>query len=181
MRRYFSCLLLIAGVLLNGCGYHPTGVQGLPAAVAGKKIAVPVFVNRSYRANVGAILAESLTDETARRSGGLVVSEESADLVLSGTVLSYTTSAVSYSAADTVKEYRAVITIEAILAERVSHAVVWKGTLSWSQDYPANSNFTVPQNNVDTIALQQNNEEAAIREICEKLALQLYQKISQGF
>lgn len=171
----------IAFLLLNGCGYHLTGIQGLPAAVAGKTIAIAVFANKSYRANVGAMLTESLVDETARRSGGLVVPEESADLVLDGTVLGYTTSAVSYSAADTVKEYRAVMTVEATLAEKGTRKVIWKGILSWSQDYPANTNFAVQQNGVDTIAVQQNSEEAAIREICQKVALQLYQKISQGF
>lgn len=158
-------------MILNGCGYHMSGTPGLPPAVAGKKIAIPVFVNKSYRANAGAILTESLVDEFARRSGGLVASAESADLVLSGTVLTYTTSAVSYSAADKVKEYKAVMTVESTLAERTTRQVIWKGVLSWSQDYPTNTD----------IALQQNCEEAAIREICRKVALQLYQKISQGF
>lgn len=181
VQKFLSSIFLLAFLFLNGCGYHLTGIQGLPAAVAGKRIAIPVFANKSYRANVGAILTGSLVDETARRSGGMVTSEESADLVLSGSVLTYTTSAVSYTALDTVKEYRAAMTVEATLTERESRKVAWKGTLSWSQDYPANTNFAVQQSGVDPIALQQNSEEAAILEICQKVALQLYQKISQGF
>ena len=149
--------------------------------MAGKNLAIPIFTNRSYRANVGATLTESLVEEFARRSGGKVTSEESADLVLSGTVLSYTTSAVSYTALDTVKEYRAVINVEAILIEKKTQKVIWKGTLSWNQDYPANTNFTLQQSGIDTIALQQNSEEAAIQEICKKIALQLYQNVSAGF
>jgi outer membrane lipopolysaccharide assembly protein LptE/RlpB len=168
-------------LLLSGCGYHLSNTSGLSPAVVGKKIAIPVFANKSYRANVGAILTESLVDETARRSGGMVTSEEAADLVLNGTVLTYTTLPVSYTALDTVKEYRAVINVEATLTEKNTQKVIWKGTLSWSQDYPANTTFTLSQSGIDPIALQQNSEEAAIREICNKIALQLYQKISQGF
>ena len=68
-------------------------------------MAIPMFVNKSYRANIGAILTGSLVDEFALRTGGMVGPEETADLVLSGTVLTYTTSAVSYTAADRVREY----------------------------------------------------------------------------
>lgn len=150
-----------------------------------------MFSNKSYRANVGAILTASLVEEFARRSGGKVVGEDGADLLLTGTVLSYTSSADAYSANDRVKEYRATINVEATLTEKRTRNVVWKGTVSWSQDYPArykvvsrrklvflNITGAVQQTNV---ALQQNSEEAAIREICSKLAQQLYERISAGF
>lgn len=188
MRKLFGYLLPALVLLLSGCGYHISGTRGLPPAVAGKKIAVSVFANKSYRANVGAILAGSVADEFARRSGGMVASEESADLVLTGTVLTYTTSAVSYSAADKVKEYRAAMTVEATLTEKSTRKVIWKGVLSWSQDYPATTDVVLRQNTIvflqhssANIALQQNSEEAAIREISRKVALQLYQNISEGF
>lgn len=176
-----ALVFFLLPLFLNGCGYHLSRTEGLPPAMAGKRIAIPVFANKSYRANVGAVLAGSLVDEFARRGGGVVVSEESADLLLTGTVLAYATSPVSYTAADTVKEYRAVMTVESTLAEKGTSTVVWKGTLSWSQDYPANTNFALQLNNIDTIALQQNSEDAAIREICRQIALQLYQRVSEGF
>lgn len=181
MRIFYWHLILMFFLLLTGCGYHLSATSGLPPAVVGKKIAIPVFINKSYRANVGAALTESIIDEFARRSGGKVTSEESADLVLTGTVLTYATAAVSYTAADTVKEYRAVMTVESTLTEKETRKVIWKGTLSWSQDYPANTTFALQQSSIDTISLQQNSEEAAIRELCKKIALQLYQNVSAGF
>ena len=171
MRMLSVHLFLIVWLLLTGCGYHLSATSGLPPAVAGKNLAIPMFTNKSYRANVGATLTESLVDEFARRSGGKVMSEELADLVLNGTVLTYATSPVSYSADDKVREYRAVMTVESTLIERNTRTVIWKGVLSWGQDYPANSD----------VGLQQNSEEAAIREICRKVAQQVYQKISEGF
>lgn len=171
MRIFPWHIFLMICLLLTGCGYHLSATSGLPPAVAGKNLAIPMFTNKSYRANVGAALTESLVDEFARRSGGKVMSEESADLVLNGTVLTYATSPISYSADDKVREYRAVMTVESTLIVRNTHAVIWKGVLSWGQDYPANSD----------VGLQQNSEEAAIREICRKVAQQVYQKISEGF
>ncbi len=178
MRKLLSCQIFALVLLLNGCGYHLSATSGLPPAVVGKKIAVTIFSNRSYRANLGAIISGRLADEFGRRSGGMVVAEESADLILSGAVLNYTTSAVSSSLADKVIEYRAVMDVESTLTEKKTGRVIWKGTISWGQDYPAAQRDEFGNTN---IALQQNNEEAAIREIGRKVALQVYQKISEGF
>lgn len=139
--------------------------------MSGKKTVIPIFANKSYRANIGAILTGSLVDEFARRSGGKVTDEESADLVLTGAVTTYSTSAVSFTAADTVKEYRAVMTVESSLAEKDSGKVIWKGVVTWGQDYPVNTD----------VAKQQNAEAAAIKEICSNLAQQIYHNISEGF
>ena len=158
-------------MLLTGCGYHPTGAPGFPNAMTGKKVVIPIFANKSYRANVGAILTGSLVDEFARQSGGKVTAEGNADLVLTGAVMTYSTSPVSFTAADTVKEYRAVMTVESALTEKNGGKVIWKGMVSWGQDYPANSD----------VALQQNAEAAAIKEICRNLSQQIYHSISEGF
>jgi outer membrane lipopolysaccharide assembly protein LptE/RlpB len=171
VRIFSGHFFLMVCLLLTGCGYHLSATSGLPPAVAGKNLAILMFANKSYRANVGAAITESLMDEFARRSGGKVMSEESADLVLNGTVLTYVTSPVSYSADDKVREYRAVMTVESTLIARNTRTVIWKGVVSWGQDYQANLD----------VGLQQNSEEAAIHEICRKVAQQVYQKISEGF
>lgn len=190
-RRLYFFLLIPALLSLSGCGYRLTSNPDFSSVITGRKVAIPVFTNRSYRANVGAVLAGSLVDEFARRSGGKVVGENAAELVLTGTVLSYTSEAVSYTAADKVKEYLATVTAEATLTEKNTRKVVWKGVLSWSQVYPVNTSFELRQTNIvflnstsvpqNNIALQQNNEEAAIREICTHLAQQIYERVTAGF
>jgi outer membrane lipopolysaccharide assembly protein LptE/RlpB len=180
VRRVMGSIFLAGGLLLGGCGYHHTGLSGLPPALAGKRIFVATFTNRGYRANMGAILTGSLIDEFARRTGGLVVAEKIAELKLDGTILSYTTTAISFTAVDTVKEYRASVTAECSLTERGSGKVVWKGTVTQWQDYPVNTAVPPPQSS-DAVALQQNSEDAAIREISRKIAQQVYQDVSDGF
>ncbi len=171
LRKLILVLAIPALFALGGCGYQLTSHPSLATPVSGKRIAVPLFVNKSYKPNLGAFMTESLVDLLATRSGGKVVDEEKAELLLTGTIVSSSNNAISYSAADTVMEYRAIINIEAALTEKKSQKVLWKGTLSWSQDYPVNT----------VVALQQNSEEAAYREICDKLALQLYEKVADGF
>jgi hypothetical protein len=86
-------------------------------------------------------------------------------------VLSYGLTAIAYSSADTVEEYNSSMYISATLRRNSNQQVLWKGSLSWSQSFPANSD----------IALQQNAEDAAIGEICARLAQQLYVTLGQDF
>jgi outer membrane lipopolysaccharide assembly protein LptE/RlpB len=161
---------------LGGCGYHLSGAAGNPSLVADKKLAIPIWTNKSYRPNLEAVLTGSLIDEFALRSGGKVAAEDAADLLLTGTIVSYTTTAASYTAADQVKEYRAAMTIDATLTEKKNQKVLWKGRLSAGQDYPT-ADYSIPQH----IALQQNSEDAALHEICRKLAGQLFNNMSENF
>lgn len=172
MHRFFAFwLLMIVGITLNGCGYHHVG--GVAGSHAGGKdgVHIPILANKSYRPGLETILTSNLVDEFARRSGGKAVDEAAAQFVLIGTVLSYSVTAVSYTAADKIREYRSTIKVVATLSDRQSRKILWKGELSGSQDYPTNSN----------IALQQNSEDAAVREICRRLAEQIYEKTQEDF
>ncbi len=141
-----------------------------PFAGDGKTVAIPLFVNKTFKPNLEGVLANALIDEFAKKKG-LQVEASNADLTLSGEILDYSTTAISYSAADTVKEYSASMKISATLRKNSTNKVLWKGQLSWDQSFPANTD----------IALQQNAEDAAIREICGKLAQELFVTISSDF
>jgi outer membrane lipopolysaccharide assembly protein LptE/RlpB len=177
LRRIIYCLALAVSCFLGGCGYHLTSGAQTPSLIAGKTIAIPMWRSKIYRPNLEAILTGSLVDEFALRSGGMVVAEDTAELLLTGTIVNYTTAAVSYTAADQVREYQATLKIDATLTEKRSQKVLWKGTISASQDYQAINDPTLQ----NRIALQQSSEEAAFREICRKIAPQLFQKMSENF
>jgi outer membrane lipopolysaccharide assembly protein LptE/RlpB len=177
LSRIIYCLALAVSCLLSGCGYHLTGGTHASSLIAGKTIAIPMCRNKTYRPKLEAVLTGSLVDEFALRSGGMVVAEDAAELVLTGTIVSYTTVAVSFTAADKVREYRKAMKVDATLTEKRSEKVLWKGTLSVGQDYPAYLDPDDP----NSIALQQNSDEAALREISRKIAQQLFQKMSENF
>jgi Lipopolysaccharide-assembly len=163
---------MIVGTAFCGCGYYPVrGTAGPGLGTAGG-VHIPIFANKSYRPGLEAIITNCLAEAFARRSGGMIVAEEAAQLVLSGAVLSYSVVPVSYTAADRIREYRSILKVEATLTDRLSRKVLWKGELSGSREYPSNA---------ANVSLQQNSEEAAVREICRNLAEQIYEKTREGF
>jgi outer membrane lipopolysaccharide assembly protein LptE/RlpB len=162
-------LALLAAALLAGCGYRPVTLRGPLAGADG--VNVVLFQNKSYRPGVPGVLARNLVDQLALRTGGRVLPGDQAQLELTGTVLSYLTIPISYSAQDTIKEYKSVLAVQAVLKERQTQKVLWKGDLTEEQAFPVNT----------TIALQQNAEEAAIASICRRLSEEIWQKIGEQF
>lgn len=160
---------LLALMLVSGCGYHPVAGRGPLGEANG--VNVVLFANKSYRPGVEGILARGLVDELALRSGGRVLPGDQAQLELSGLILSYTLLPVSYTEQDRIKEYKAVLSVQAVLREQRTRKVLWKGDLTREQVFPVNAN----------IALQQNAEEAAIAKICRDLSEEIWRKIGERF
>lgn len=161
--------LLALLAVLAGCGYRPVVLRGPMAEANG--VNVTMFANKSYRPGVAAVLTREVLDEFALRSGGRVLPGDRADLELTGTVLSYQTVPISYTALDTIKEYKSVLVVQAILRQRQTQNVLWKADLSEEQAFPVN----------DDISKQQNAEEAAIQKISRRLAEQMWQKLAERF
>ncbi len=177
MRKIICFMALAVLGVLSGCGYHLSSEAQTPSLTAGKTIAIPMWRNKSYRMNLEGVMTGCMVDEFAFRSGGMVVSEDAAELLLNGTIENYITEAVAYTSVDIVREYRITMTVSATLTEKKSQKVLWKGMLSANQVYPALIDPNVP----NRIALQQNNEDAALLEISRKIARELYQKMSENF
>jgi hypothetical protein len=165
--KILSALLLCC--LLGGCGYHPVVARDPISGANG--VNVIMFANKSFRPGVEAVLARDLVDELALRTGGRVLAGDQAQLELTGAVLSYTTWAVSYTSTDAIKEYKTAIKVDAVLRERQTQKVLWKGELTEDQSYPVNPN----------LALQLNAEEAAAAKICRRLSGDIWQKIGERF
>lgn len=171
MKKPFSSVFAVIFLcFVAGCGYHTVDWNSSPYSSAGKRVNIALFANKTFKPNLEGVLTNALVDEFAKKSG-LILDSATADLTLSGDVLSYTSNASAYSAADTVREYIASMRIAAVLSKNSNKQVLWKGELDWSQAFPANQN----------IALQQNAEDAAIQEISRKLARELFVLLSAGF
>ncbi len=171
----FGALLLLASALA-GCGYHPLTSSVVHDGGSLKSIYIPVFVNRSYRATLEAFLANSITEQFARRRGEWRIAGEGADYLLSGVIVAYDLIPVAYNyrtstQLEVVAEYKAVITAEITLKKSGGRDVIWKRRLSLYQNFPANSD----------IAVQQNSEDAAIQEVCQKLAQDIYVSLADDF
>jgi outer membrane lipopolysaccharide assembly protein LptE/RlpB len=166
-----SLYLLFFLALFSGCGYHSISQDTLGHFGESATVSIPIFSNKTYKPNLENILLNNLIGEFAKRKGLQVVQSGDSDYTLSGELLTYEKNAVSYTGLDIVKEYTATLFIAATLRKNSNQMVIWKGRLSWSQDFPASSD----------IAIQQNSEDAAIQILCQRLAQQLYLKINEDF
>jgi outer membrane lipopolysaccharide assembly protein LptE/RlpB len=173
-------LLLLVICVVPGCGYHPLTSTVVHEASAVKSIHIPLFINRSYRATLEAFLANSITEQFARRRGEWRIAGEGADYLLSGVIIAYELVPVAYNYGknhpgsnnpETVAEYRATITAELTLKKSGARELAWKRRLTLSQNFPANS----------VIAIQQNSEDAAIQEVCRKLAQDIQVGLADDF
>ena len=173
-------LLVTLTTCLSGCGYHSLTSSVVHDSGAVKSIHIPVFVNKSYRANLEALLANSITEQFARRRGEWRIAGEGADYLLSGVILayelvpvaySYNNNALTTSTRETVAEYRATITAEISLKKNGARELLWKRQLTLYQNLPANT----------AIAIQQNSEDAAIQDVCRKLAQDIYVSLADDF
>lgn len=167
----FIVLLILLSALVPGCGYHSIASDGQARFGEGATVSIPIFSNKTYKPNLENVLLNDLISEFAKRRGLRVVDRDASDYTLSGEVLTYTKLAVSYTGYDIVKEYKATMTISATLRKNSNQKVIWKGQLTWSEDFPASSD----------IAIQQNSEDASIEVICRRLAQQLYLRINEDF
>jgi outer membrane lipopolysaccharide assembly protein LptE/RlpB len=170
MRRRLPLLLVILS-LLAGCGYHPPGRGGnLPAEV--RTLHIELFANRTAEPFVENGITDLVTDEFARsRYLRLSEDKERADAVLSGAVSAYSTVPISYDRNDEITEYRSALTITATLRRAADGKVLWKGDLSWDEEYPSS----------DDKAVQEDNEAEAILLISDRLAEELYFRIVDNF
>lgn len=170
MRRLI--LPLAALCLLGGCGYHLAGRGNrLPADV--RTLHIGMFSNGTYEPFLENIITNAVTDKFVEgRQLQLVEKPAEADALLTGRVVAYSTDPISYDRNDAILEYRSRMTVRATLRRGRDHKILWKGDVSWSREYRANR--------MD-MAAQQDNEAAAIREIGDRLAAELYSRILDNF
>jgi len=169
MRRL--CLLLPVLLCLFACGYHfPGNGSNLPPEV--RTLCVELFTNRTVEPFLENRVTLNVVDWFARKGRMHLVEDRGrADVVLSGSVIDYRSDSISYDSNDMITEYRSRMTVAATLRQTTDDRVLWKGTLSWSEEYPASLDKGV----------QEDNEAAAIAVIAERLAQELYFRITENF
>lgn len=167
--KYLMIIALVFG--LAGCGYHFPGKGGaLPGNV--KKIYLPLFVNRTAEPRLESLLSNDVSEVFARNANiQQVEDQQQADAILQGVISHYTSSALSYDKNDNISEYRATMVVEVELRRVVDGRLLWKGTISWDDEYRAAADK----------AVQEDLEQAAIKEISLRIAEELLSRLLDDF
>ncbi len=100
--------MVVACALAAGCGYTLSG-STLPAHI--KRVAVPVFANRTQEPGVENFITRAVVDAFAATSNLEVVDPADADAILEGEVVGYSLQPLAYDQAANVRQYRLVVTL----------------------------------------------------------------------
>lgn len=165
-----------AGVILalfaTGCGYALVGRgSNLPSDV--RRVYLSPFENQTQRTQAEQFLTEAIADElVTRQRFAVVASAVEADAVLSGTVMGFGVTPVTFDSQGRATEYEISITA------RVAFQRTGSDELLWSNDrYLFRENYTV---DVDQAAYF-DREDEALEEAARRFAETMVSDLLEGF
>jgi len=136
--------MLSAAVLcsLTGCGYHTAGsATHIPSNV--RSIAVPVFATHALAYHTEMALTQAVVRELNTRTRYRVVTQNSADAVLSGTVLTQTNVPLTYdSTSGETSSYLVTLTVKVVLTARDGRVLYQNDALSYREQYQSTQDLT---------------------------------------
>jgi hypothetical protein len=145
--------------------------MGLQAPEGVQTIAVPMLENKTTRPGIETFFTGDLTYEFTRSKVLHVVKEETADSVLSGSIVSLRTETITQTADYQSDERRATITLSLAL-KRKDGKVIWaNNALSDDEIYKVSD---------DRLTTDQNEREA-IETISERMAEKIHNRILEDF
>jgi len=164
-------LVALVALLLSACGYRlQGGADTLPGDV--RSLYVELFSNDSYEPYLENFITNEVVGRFARHDRLEIVEQPfRAEGILGGRIIAYSNNALSYDSDDNIAEYRSKMTVEATLRRVDNGEVLWKGSVVWQEDYSANGD----------IVLQNDLEQAAIKEISQRLADELFSHMIDNF
>ncbi len=170
MKRLIYCLLLET-LLLAGCGYQ---VRGRETNLAPEihSLAIPIFANRTDQTGIESDVTEALVAKFISTKQLSVTTRNSADVLLTGTVVSFSTTPVAVTTSTQVStEYRATLVVEFTFQTLSDGKVLFREVMSEWRNYPVVSDLNATE----------LNKREAIRRISVLLAERVHERIIGGF
>ena len=187
-------VLLGVLVLASACGYRlGGGTEALPDTA--RTVTIKLFRNNTREHGLDVRLQRAIEEEFRRR-GTLEITDDGADLVLSGEIRRFASVPVAFSATDEAVQYQGVLQVSFRLTERESGRVVTDTPLlQATQDFGAvtgvvvtsSPNFqrgTMDSRDLVNLTNQQlggARRRDALRGLLDALAHDVYQRAVEGF
>ncbi len=154
--------------MLGGCaGYQVGPVNG--AVSREKSVQVVPFANKTLQPHLSDEVTSELRRELSEEGTYKLVSHDNGDIIISGTVTSYTRQALSFQPSDnqTVKDYRVGIRAQVVAKERGSGKVLF--------DQPVNG-FTLVRIGADLTS----DERQAMPLLAQDLSRRIVSMLTEG-
>jgi len=143
--------LLLASLLLSGCGYSLRG--NLPGHI--KSVAIPLFANRTEEPAVEQVITNAVIDAFVTSGRLRVVPPERADSILEGEIVGYRIEALAFDSRANVREYRLWVTLNLQFRDIRKNSMLWR-----QEGLQEKADFRVPSQ----VAVTISREASAIRE-----------------
>jgi len=171
-RAAAALAVVLGAVSLAGCGYALVGRgSNIPEDI--DTVYLAAFENRTQRPQVEQFLTRSLADELVRRGRfTLVNAEEGADARLSGAVVGFGATPVTFDPEGRATEYEISITASVELRRLDTDDVVWSNSR-----YIYRENYEVDATATDFL----DRETEAIEEAAERFAETMVSDLLLGF
>lgn len=172
---YFVSSILstvLLSTVLTGCGYHLVGSgSSLPGHI--KKVGIPLTVNRTAEPGLEDVLTKAMIDEFNKDGRLKVVSNEEADAILYGEVVSFQTAALSFEKG-LVTGYRVVMRVDLKLEDLKEKKVIW-------EEKDMESTLRSDYKPTSDVSATRDAKDEAIRKACRDIAQDIISRIHEGF
>ena len=164
--------LLIAAVLLAGCGYGLVGrTSSLPEDI--EDVYVQPLGNRTTRSQVDLLLTQAIGDEfVKRRRFNLISDSRGADAVLSGVVTGFSEQPVTFGGEGRGREYEILITADMQFSRPGAEEPIWQRA-----GYRFRETYEIDVSAADYF----DRSDQAIEEVAEKFAEVIVIDLLEGF
>ena len=172
LRAAGAALLVLAGSLAGGCGYSLAGkASTIPPEI--RTVLLMPLENRTPRAQVEQILGGAIADELVRRHRLRLVSvREEADSILSGAIVGFQVTPVTFDSEGRGLQYEITILAELSFRRRVPEEVLWA-----SDRYRFRDSYEIEASQGDFF----DRETLVIRAVAEKFAETAVTDLLEGF
>lgn len=165
------CFALCIGALSAGCGYRLARPDN-PLLDGVHTIAVPFFENSTFEPGAETLFTNAFVNEFVASRRLYVTGEDTADVVLYGTLKKLTDNSLAYSSDDKAVHYRVVVTLDVSLQNRSTGKVVWeRSNMVHGEEFPVGN----------AITLSEAAKRAALERLAGDLAERVHDSIMQGF
>ncbi|MGD8542140.1 MAG: LptE family protein [Desulfobacteraceae bacterium] len=160
--------VLLAGVVIAGCGYGFQGAGSLPGDA--QTVFVQLLTNRTSETGMENVFTGALIEELTRNQQA--AGEDRADARLSGEIVSISTDTIARTGATTSVERRVRTTLNLELTDRAGE-VIWKArNISASEAFPVDS---------DSQAITDQNQREALTRLAQRVAESVYSRMTDDF
>ena len=170
MKPIIHCILL-GTLLLAGCGYQ---VRGRETNLAPEihSVAIPIFANRTDQTGIETDVTQALAAKFITTRQLSVTTRNSADVLLTGMVVSFSTTPVAVTSSTQIStEYRATLVVEFTFQTVRDGRILFRELMSEWRNYAVETDLNATE----------LNKRDAIRRISALLAERVHERIIGGF